>query len=219
MLFRLLPWETEGSGIPCRLCEVNESPPPAEALAPGVYYVRTTLDLTALGYTYLHDRVTLSAPPLLSVRRQDWEAGPGREITPLDEEAAGYYAYQAPSIFGGGPGRLEQTLPQAAGSLMSAWVWNSYHRRGSWGFQLSVSGLHAGFVIGREDRIELIGVIPGFRGRGVGTALLRQVRLTAVGDTWVTTESTNEAALRMYQQAGFTVQERRPLWWAQVVSP
>jgi len=84
--------------------------------------------------------------------------------------------------------------------------------------QLAVAlldGQPAGLVVitaaGGEKALFLVGVLPEYQGRGIGTALLKAVtdRYGATAPLYVETSSRNLAANRLYQKAGFVLHRTR----------
>ncbi len=62
-----------------------------------------------------------------------------------------------------------------------------------------------------------ISLLQSWRGRGVGTALLRQVQIqtrrSGLPMTWLHVEAHNVAAARLYERLGFKIVERGPTHW------
>lgn len=62
-----------------------------------------------------------------------------------------------------------------------------------------------------------ISLLRAWRGRGLGTALLRQVQIqtrrSGLPKTWLHVEAHNIAAARLYERLGFRVVERGPTHW------
>jgi ribosomal protein S18 acetylase RimI-like enzyme len=98
--------------------------------------------------------------------------------------------------------------------LRSRWLWNSHRGRADVVLVGVLDGLPAGYVTCRLDReveqgeIELVGTLPGFRGRGVASRVLTHaVAWFSRRAAFVTvrTQATNVAAARLYEGAGFTL--------------
>ena len=147
-------WESEAAGVDYyRLPEPLTGPlrqsitqvPPVSELAPGTYTFLgyrnrwgARCDYVALGYTYVHDLVTLSCPvqsptDLWAPNGKspfDLAVIEGRERLDLGR----YLRDWAPAIFGKpGLNRFYRTLPrEKADLLMQLWVWNSCLDRGTY---------------------------------------------------------------------------------------
>src|SRR4028118_1174860 len=72
-----------------------------------------------------------------------------------------------------------------------------------------LDGEVAGFLALSDDEVTWTYVHPRFYRRGVGTALLRQVTEGATGRLELTVLDGNDAARRLYERAGFVVEETR----------
>jgi ribosomal protein S18 acetylase RimI-like enzyme len=104
--------------------------------------------------------------------------------------------------------------PSRVRELRSRWLWNSHRGRADLVVVGLLEGRPAGYVTCRLDRhadegeIELVGTLPGFRGRHVASRLIgysiawfsTRTRLVTVR-----TQATNVAAARLYESAGFTL--------------
>jgi GNAT superfamily N-acetyltransferase len=98
--------------------------------------------------------------------------------------------------------------------LRTRWLWNSHRGRADAVLVGVLDGRPAGYVTCRLDRgdgpgeIELVGTLPGFRGRRVAARVLAHAvawfstRTTAVT---VRTQATNIAAANLYESGGFTL--------------
>jgi GNAT superfamily N-acetyltransferase len=98
--------------------------------------------------------------------------------------------------------------------LRTRWLWNSHRGRADAVLVGVLDGRPAGYVTCRLDRgdgpgeIELVGTLPGFRGRRVASRVLAHAvawfstRTTAVT---VRTQATNIAAANLYESGGFTL--------------
>jgi ribosomal-protein-alanine N-acetyltransferase len=92
---------------------------------------------------------------------------------------------------------------------------------GSFGFLAWQEGSPVGFILARdlggETEILSLGVLPTWRQRGVGRALLGAVAAGSVarqGDALVLEVATdNEAARRLYADSGFVTAGRRPRYY------
>jgi len=98
--------------------------------------------------------------------------------------------------------------------LRLQWLWNSHRGRADAMFVGVVDGAPAGYVTCRLDRseakgeIELVGTLPGFRGRGVALRILGHALAwfsTHVTVVSVRTQATNYAAANLYTRAGFAL--------------
>jgi ribosomal protein S18 acetylase RimI-like enzyme len=72
-----------------------------------------------------------------------------------------------------------------------------------------LDGEVAGFLALSDDEVTWTYVHPRFYRRGVGTALLRQVTENATSRLELTVLDGNDAARRLYEAAGFVVEETR----------
>ncbi len=72
-----------------------------------------------------------------------------------------------------------------------------------------LDGQVAGFLALSDDEVTWTYVHPRFYRRGVGTALLREVTEGSARRLELTVLDGNEAARRLYERAGFVVQETR----------
>ena len=98
--------------------------------------------------------------------------------------------------------------------LRTRWLWNSHRGRADAVLVGVLDGRPAGYVTCRLDRgdgpgeIELVGTLPGFRGRRVASRVLAHAvawfstRATAIT---VRTQATNIAAANLYESGGFTL--------------
>jgi GNAT superfamily N-acetyltransferase len=98
--------------------------------------------------------------------------------------------------------------------LRTRWLWNSHRGRADVVLVGVLDGRPAGYVTCRLDRgtgpgeIELVGTLPGFRGRRVASRVLADsvawfsTRTTAIT---VRTQATNIAAANLYESGGFTL--------------
>ncbi len=98
--------------------------------------------------------------------------------------------------------------------LRTRWLWNSHRGRADVVLVGVLDGRPAGYVTCRLDRgdgpgeIELVGTLPGFRGRRVASRVLADAvawfstRTTAIT---VRTQATNIAAANLYESGGFTL--------------
>lgn len=98
--------------------------------------------------------------------------------------------------------------------LRARWLWNSHRGRADVVLVGVLDGRPAGYVTCRLDRasghgeIELVGTLPGFRGRRVAARVLAHaVSWLSTRTTLVTvrTQATNVAAAHLYETAGFTL--------------
>jgi ribosomal protein S18 acetylase RimI-like enzyme len=103
---------------------------------------------------------------------------------------------------------------RAADRLKSAWILNAARGRADAMLVARSGGQVVGFNAcmrtGDVAVIDLIGVAPEARGRGLGAALLEAALSHYAGDTRemiVSTQSKNIAALALYQRAGFRVRD------------
>jgi ribosomal-protein-alanine N-acetyltransferase len=80
-----------------------------------------------------------------------------------------------------------------------------------------VAGFCAFWLVVDEAHINNVALRPGYRGRGLGTALMRRVLIEArrVGAVRATLEvrASNEGALRFYRALGFAVTATRPRYY------
>lgn len=96
--------------------------------------------------------------------------------------------------------------------LRSRWLWNSHRGRADAFLVGVVEGVAAGYATcmldGDADRgdIELVGVLPEFRRRGVASHLVAEAVAwftPRVDEVTVRTQAANTAAARVYENAGF----------------
>ena len=104
--------------------------------------------------------------------------------------------------------------PAQVRELRSQWLWNSHRGRADIVLVGLIDGRPAGYVTCRVDpatrtgEIELVGTLPGFRGRHVASRVLAEaVAWFSTRTTLVTvrTQATNIAAARLYECGGFTL--------------
>lgn len=104
--------------------------------------------------------------------------------------------------------------PARVRELRRRWLWNSHRGRADVVMVGAVDGRPAGYVTCRLDRhaaegeIELVGTLPGFRGRHVASRLIAHAISwfsTRTALVTVRTQATNIAAARLYESAGFTL--------------
>lgn len=80
-----------------------------------------------------------------------------------------------------------------------------------------VAGFCAFWLVVDEVHVNNVALRPLYRGRGLGTALMRRVLTEArrIGAVRATLEvrASNEGAIRFYQQMGFTVTATRPRYY------
>jgi len=99
---------------------------------------------------------------------------------------AGRAAWVAEPVRGAGEAVISSTVP--AGYLLLSWVLD-------------------------EGTVERIGVAPEHRRRGIGRALLERgigaLRERGVRQVWLEVGASNEAAIRLYEEAGFAPVSRR----------
>ena len=104
--------------------------------------------------------------------------------------------------------------PSRVRDLRSRWLWNSHRGRADVVVVGVLDGRAAGYVTCRLDRragegeIELVGTLPGFRGRHVASRLIAHAISwfsTRAAVVTVRTQATNVAAARLYESAGFTL--------------
>jgi len=97
----------------------------------------------------------------------------------------------------------------------SRWLWNSHRGRANAFLVGVLDGVPAGYVTCVLDPnaatgdIELVGTLPAFRRLGVASCLVAHAVAwfaSRVGTVSVRTQSTNAAAARVYEKAGFTLQ-------------
>lgn len=98
--------------------------------------------------------------------------------------------------------------------LRTRWLWNSHRGRADVVLVGVLDGAPAGYVTCRLDRetghgeVELVGTLPGFRGRRVASRVLAEAvawfstRATFIS---VRTQATNIAAANLYESGGFTL--------------
>jgi ribosomal protein S18 acetylase RimI-like enzyme len=98
--------------------------------------------------------------------------------------------------------------------LRTRWLWNSHRGRADVVLVGALDGRAAGYVTCRLDtasghgEIELVGTLPGFRGRRVASRVLAHAvawfsrRATTIT---VRTQATNTAAANLYESGGFTL--------------
>lgn len=98
--------------------------------------------------------------------------------------------------------------------LRTRWLWNSHRGRADVVLVGVLDGTPAGYVTCRLDRetghgeVELVGTLPGFRGRRVAARVLAHaVSWFSTRTTFVTvrTQATNIAAANLYESGGFTL--------------
>jgi len=98
--------------------------------------------------------------------------------------------------------------------LRLKWLWNSHRGRADAMFVGVVDGAPAGYVTCRliqsaaKGEIELVGTLPGFRGRGVAQRILSHALAwfsTRTAVVSVRTQATNYAAANLYTRAGFAL--------------
>jgi GNAT superfamily N-acetyltransferase len=98
--------------------------------------------------------------------------------------------------------------------LRLQWLWNSHRGRADAMFIGVVDGAPAGYVTCRlnpsegKGEIELVGTLPGFRGRGVALRILGHALAwfsTRADVVSVRTQATNYAAANLYTRAGFAL--------------
>jgi GNAT superfamily N-acetyltransferase len=98
--------------------------------------------------------------------------------------------------------------------LRRQWLWNSHRGRADAMFVGVVDGTPAGYVTCRLNRpaargeIELVGTLPGFRGRGVALRILSHALAwfsTRAEVVSVRTQATNYGAANLYTRAGFVL--------------
>ena len=84
-----------------------------------------------------------------------------------------------------------------------------------------VAGFCAFWLVFDEIHINNVAVLPRYRGRGMGSGILRHVFAEAkqFGATRATLEvrASNDGALRLYEKLGFRVAGRRPNYYSQPV--
>lgn len=84
-----------------------------------------------------------------------------------------------------------------------------------------VAGFCAFWLVFDEIHINNVAVLPRYRGRGMGSGILRHVFATAgtLGARRATLEvrASNAGALRLYERLGFRVAGRRPGYYSQPV--
>lgn len=103
---------------------------------------------------------------------------------------------------------------QTANRIKHQWIANYLRgRRGDRLWDAQVDGSHAGFLAAlhlpdqRTAVIDLIGVAPGFQGRGVGGTLIQAFLnhySTTPDSCFVGTQAANTPSLRLYQKQGFS---------------
>lgn len=98
--------------------------------------------------------------------------------------------------------------------LRSRWLWNSHNGRAEVVLIGVLDGAPAGYVTCRLDRqtrhgeIELVGTLPGFRGKRVAARVLAEAVAwfsTRAAVVTVRTQATNIAAANLYESGGFTL--------------
>ena len=98
--------------------------------------------------------------------------------------------------------------------LRTRWLWNSHRGRADVVLVGVLDGRPAGYVTCRLDagegtgEIELVGTLPGFRGRRVASRVLADAVAwfsTRTGVVTVRTQATNIAAANLYESGGFTL--------------
>jgi GNAT superfamily N-acetyltransferase len=96
--------------------------------------------------------------------------------------------------------------------LRLQWLWNSHRGRAAAMFVGVVDDAPAGYVTCRlhpaeaQGEIELVGTLPGFRGRGVALRILNHALAwfsTRAAVVTVRTQATNYCAANLYTRAGF----------------
>jgi GNAT superfamily N-acetyltransferase len=104
--------------------------------------------------------------------------------------------------------------PSRVRDLRSQWLWNSHRGRADAVLIGVLDGRPAGYVTCRLDRetghgeIELVGTLPGFRGRRVAARVLAHaVSWFSTRATLITvrTQATNIAAANLYEAGGFAL--------------
>lgn len=104
--------------------------------------------------------------------------------------------------------------PAAVRELRKQWLWNSHRGRAAAVLIGEVDGRTAGYVTCLLDsntghgEIELVGTLPGFRGRRVASRTIEHALAwfsTRATHVTVRTQATNFAAAALYEKAGFTL--------------
>ncbi|PYR80074.1 MAG: hypothetical protein DMF86_01715 [Acidobacteria bacterium] len=104
--------------------------------------------------------------------------------------------------------------PAEVGDLRTRWLWNSHRGRADAVLVGVLDGRPAGYVTCRVDRqsghgeIELVGTLPGFRGRNVASRVLTHAVAwfsTRTPLVTVRTQATNTAAASLYERGNFTL--------------
>lgn len=168
--------------------------------------------LEALGFQLVDVGVTFGLRPTAQVAMPAHSAIAVRAAT--DDDLAAIVPEMVVQPWGG---RLDADPTYTAAQVRehrSRWLWNSHRGRANAFLVGVLDGIPAGYVTCVLDPkaatgdIELVGTLPAFRRMGVASYLVAHAVAwfaSRVGTVTVRTQSTNAAAARVYEKAGFTL--------------